>query len=117
MTLSSGHSFRRLRFCITRVGKFALMSPWGFPRKSTSRLSSPKSILPLCSLYAVLPSRDVSCPRMVDPVCGSDGITYPNECFLCREILSKAAQKSPEYKHPGGGGGGAERLCFCETFL
>ncbi|XP_027683129.2 ovomucoid isoform X2 [Chelonia mydas] len=42
---------------------------------------------PLCSLYTALPSREVLCPRMADPVCGSDGVTYPNECLFCREIL------------------------------
>ncbi|XP_074865467.1 serine protease inhibitor Kazal-type 1 [Carettochelys insculpta] len=31
------------------------------------------------------------CPKILDPVCGTDNISYPNECELCAANLKKQA--------------------------
>ncbi|XP_043982547.1 probable pancreatic secretory proteinase inhibitor [Gambusia affinis] len=32
-----------------------------------------------------------ACPLNYSPVCGSDGVSYPNECSLCVQRLEKNA--------------------------
>ncbi|OWK55469.1 Ovomucoid [Lonchura striata] len=40
----------------------------------------------------------VVCPRNYDPVCGTNGRTYPNECSLCRDFFRNRAL---DKKHDG----------------
>ncbi|NXV73167.1 IOVO protein, partial [Atlantisia rogersi] len=40
----------------------------------------------------------VACPRNYQPVCGTDNVTYPNECSLCRAIFRNRAI---DKKHDG----------------
>ncbi|XP_037658013.1 serine protease inhibitor Kazal-type 9 [Choloepus didactylus] len=40
-----------------------------------------------CSNYKKLPpGEERSCPEIYEPICGSDGKTYSNECFFCSEV-------------------------------
>ncbi|XP_010398208.2 ovomucoid-like [Corvus cornix cornix] len=40
----------------------------------------------------------IACPRNYDPVCGTNGRTYPNECSLCKDFLRNRAL---DKKHDG----------------
>uniref|UniRef100_A0A8C8RWP7 Kazal-like domain-containing protein n=1 Tax=Pelusios castaneus TaxID=367368 RepID=A0A8C8RWP7_9SAUR len=44
-----------------------------------------------CSQYPTSATKDgkarIACPRILAPVCGTDGITYPSECVLCARNL------------------------------
>ncbi|XP_074694715.1 double-headed protease inhibitor, submandibular gland-like [Strix aluco] len=51
-----------------------------------------------CGMYRLSAKMQLACPRNYEPVCGTDDVTYPNECSLCREIfLNRAIDK----KHDG----------------
>ncbi|NXS98304.1 IOVO protein, partial [Jacana jacana] len=41
---------------------------------------------------------NVACPRNYEPVCGTNGVTYPNECSLCKDFFRNQAL---DKKHDG----------------
>ncbi|XP_054245347.1 double-headed protease inhibitor, submandibular gland-like, partial [Indicator indicator] len=51
-----------------------------------------------CASYRLTGGTLVACPRNYEPVCGTNEVTYPNECNLCAEILRNRAIKK---KHDG----------------
>ncbi|KAL4700354.1 hypothetical protein H8959_014358, partial [Pygathrix nigripes] len=44
-----------------------------------------------CSNYKKLPpGQERFCHHMYEPICGSDGKTYKNDCFFCSQVKKKA---------------------------
>ncbi|XP_060042389.1 serine protease inhibitor Kazal-type 7-like [Erinaceus europaeus] len=67
--------------------------------------SSEAASLPLktsqvdCSMYKKYPVVAIPCPITYLPVCGSDYITYGNECHLCAENLK--SEGKIQFLHEG----------------
>ncbi|XP_054697881.1 serine protease inhibitor Kazal-type 10-like [Grus americana] len=51
-----------------------------------------------CSTYGLSGKTQLACPRNYEPVCGTDNMTYPNECSLCKAIFRNRAI---DKKHDG----------------
>ncbi|KAM9266236.1 ovomucoid-like [Cariama cristata] len=49
-------------------------------------------------MYQLSEKSQLACPRNYEPVCGTNGVTYPNECSLCSEMLRNRAL---DKKHDG----------------
>ncbi|KAI1884995.1 hypothetical protein AGOR_G00215630 [Albula goreensis] len=62
---------------------------------SMAEESRPQPRKPECDKRA----EDGFCPKILDPVCGTDGNTYSNECALCYE--NKLRHTDVMIKHRG----------------
>ncbi|XP_006893815.1 PREDICTED: serine protease inhibitor Kazal-type 7 [Elephantulus edwardii] len=59
----------------------------GLAKHTVTEVTSPPSTKVDCSVYKKYPVMAIPCPITYLPVCGSDYITYGNECHLCSESL------------------------------
>ncbi|XP_030360726.1 double-headed protease inhibitor, submandibular gland-like [Strigops habroptila] len=51
-----------------------------------------------CDTYPFSGEGEFNCPTDYEPTCGTDNVTYPNECSLCKEIFRNQAI---DKKHDG----------------
>ncbi|NXU56538.1 IOVO protein, partial [Turnix velox] len=80
------------------AGSFALLGLVLFSCLS-GKLVFLQSMLASCGSYMFSgKTAMVACPRNYEPVCGTNGVTYPNECALCREFYRN---RNLDKKHDG----------------
>ncbi|KAM9069934.1 double-headed protease inhibitor, submandibular gland-like [Sarcophilus harrisii] len=64
-------------------------STWAFSDDNQAKVSQVKGTKINCSKYSMVQDNGLLCPRFFDPLCGSDGNDYSNECMLCASNLEK----------------------------
>ncbi|MCJ0311151.1 hypothetical protein J0W41_19085, partial [Clostridioides difficile] len=88
-----------------------------------------------CSKYPTRVAEDgrklIACPRILNPVCGTDGFTYDNECGICahnveqrthvsKKHSGKCKQEAPEVdcsQYPARTFSGGKRMVRCPRIL